>query len=207
MFSYCTIIMNFGKKKAWKKKNQIWAGSSLEKSIKFTLYLLAWLASLWFLSKFTVTSCQLFSRYTNFIPTVFFGLEGYPITRSLKVGSLSLTNHGKSLPLLGWDGHREGTVWPGTARRLSSICLCFYLGHSIRAKDIPKSNAWWAFPGGSVVKNMPANAGDGGSIPGLGRSPGGGNGNPLQYSCLGNPMGRGAWWAAVHGVTKKSNMT
>ena len=45
-------------------------------------------------------------------------------------------------------------------------------------------------------------AGDMGSIPGWGRSPGGGNGNPLQYSCLGNPMHRGAWWAAVHGITK-----
>ena len=54
-----------------------------------------------------------------------------------------------------------------------------------------------------VVRNPPANAGDirdAGLIPGVGRSPGGGNGNPLQYSCLGNPMGRGAWWAIVHGV-------
>ena len=58
------------------------------------------------------------------------------------------------------------------------------------------------FPGGAVVKNLPANAGDPGSIPGSGRSLGDGNGNPLQYSCLGNPMDRGAWWAAVHGVTK-----
>jgi len=61
------------------------------------------------------------------------------------------------------------------------------------------------FPGGSVVKNPPANAGDAGDvglIPGLGRSPGEGNGNPLQYSCLENPMDRGAWWATVHGVTK-----
>ena len=48
------------------------------------------------------------------------------------------------------------------------------------------------FPGGSVVKNLPANAGDTGSIPGSGRSPGGEHGNPLQYSCLGNPMDRGA---------------
>ena len=56
-----------------------------------------------------------------------------------------------------------------------------------------------------VVKNPPANAGDirdAGSIPGSGRSPGGGHGNPLQYSCLGNPMDRGAWLATVHGVTK-----
>ena len=56
------------------------------------------------------------------------------------------------------------------------------------------------FPGGSVVKNLPANAGDSGSIPGLGKSPGKGNGNPLQYSCLGNPMDRRAWWATVHGA-------
>ena len=51
------------------------------------------------------------------------------------------------------------------------------------------------FPSGSVVKNLPANAGDAGSISGLGRSPGGGHGNPLQYSCLKNPMDRGAWQA------------
>ena len=58
------------------------------------------------------------------------------------------------------------------------------------------------FPGDSVVKNPPANAGDAGSIPGSGRSPGGGNGNPLQCSCLENSMDRGAWQATVHGVTK-----
>ena len=58
------------------------------------------------------------------------------------------------------------------------------------------------FPGGSVVKKLPANAGDVGSIPGLGRCPGEVNGNPLQYSCLGNPMDRGAWWATVNGVAK-----
>ena len=60
------------------------------------------------------------------------------------------------------------------------------------------------FPGGASVKNLPAIAGDirdMGSIPGLGRSPGGGHGNPLQYSCLENPMDRGAWWATVHRVT------
>ena len=63
------------------------------------------------------------------------------------------------------------------------------------------------FPGGSVVKNLPANAGDTGLIPGSGRSPGEGNGNPLQYSCLGNPMDRGAWRAAVHEIIKELNMT
>ena len=63
------------------------------------------------------------------------------------------------------------------------------------------------FPGGSVVKHSPANVGDSGLIPGSGRSPGEGNGNPLQYSCLGNPTGRGAWWATVHGVSKESETT
>ena len=59
-----------------------------------------------------------------------------------------------------------------------------------------------AFPGGKVVKNPPANAGDLVSIPESGRSPGGENGNSLHYSCLENPMDREAWWATVYGVTK-----
>ena len=58
------------------------------------------------------------------------------------------------------------------------------------------------FPGEAVIKNPPANAGDMGSISGSGSSPGEGNGNPLQDSCLENPMDRGAWRATVHGVTK-----
>ena len=61
------------------------------------------------------------------------------------------------------------------------------------------------FPGGSVVKNPPANTGDVDLIPGSGRSFGRGNSNPLQYSCLGNPMDRGAWPAAVHGVTRSEH--
>ena len=63
----------------------------------------------------------------------------------------------------------------------------------------------WSRRDPQMVKNPPANAGhirDAGLIPGLGRSPGGGHGNPLQYSGLENPMNRGAWWATVHGVTK-----
>ena len=58
-----------------------------------------------------------------------------------------------------------------------------------------------------VVKNLPANVRDSGSIPGLGRSPGEGNGNPLQYLCLGNPMHREAWQAVVHGVAKELDRT
>ena len=53
-----------------------------------------------------------------------------------------------------------------------------------------------------MIKNLPANAGDASLIPGSGRCPGEGNGNPLQYSCLGNPKDRRAWWATVHGVAK-----
>ena len=60
----------------------------------------------------------------------------------------------------------------------------------------------WRFPGGSDGKESACNTGDPVSIPGSGRSPGGRNGNPLQYSCLENSMDRGAWWATVHGVSK-----
>ena len=73
--------------------------------------------------------------------------------------------------------------------------------------DLDKWMMTWGLPvvnGGSVV-NPPTDAGDTGdvgSVPVLGRSPEEGNGNPLQYSCLGNPIDRGSWWAAVHGVAK-----
>ena len=63
------------------------------------------------------------------------------------------------------------------------------------------------FPGGSVAKNPSANAGDLGLNPGLRRSLGEGDGNPLQYSCLGNPMDKGAWWATVHRAAKESDTT
>ena len=66
------------------------------------------------------------------------------------------------------------------------------------------------FLDGTVVKNLPANTGNAGdlvSISWLGRSPGGGNGNPLQYSCLKNSMDRGAWWATAHRVAKELDMT
>ena len=66
-------------------------------------------------------------------------------------------------------------------------------GESERDKGLP----WWL-----SGKESPASAGDAGSVPELGRSPGEGNGNPLQYYCLGDPLERGAWWVIVHGVTK-----
>ena len=62
------------------------------------------------------------------------------------------------------------------------------------------------FPGGTTVKNLPANEGDADSIPRSERAPGGRHGNPLQYSCLENPKARGAWQAIVHGISK-SDMT
>ena len=62
-------------------------------------------------------------------------------------------------------------------------------------------------PGGSVVKNQPSNEGDTCSIPGSERPPGEGNGNPLQYFCLGNPKDIGAWWVRVHGVAKEPDTT
>ena len=72
-------------------------------------------------------------------------------------------------------------------------------------KFAKRSESGWGVPGGVVVENLPANEGDArdvGSIPGLGKSPGGGNGNLLQYSCLENSMDKGVWRATVHGVAK-----
>ena len=72
-------------------------------------------------------------------------------------------------------------------------------GLCLRFEGVPVKRG---FPGGSVVKNLPVNAGDSGLVPGSGRSSGGGNGSPLQYSCLENLIDKGAWWATVHGVAK-----
>ena len=69
-------------------------------------------------------------------------------------------------------------------------------GHDLATKQL------WGFSGCSVVKNLPANPEDPGSIPESRGPPGGGNGNPLQCSCLESPMDRRAWWDTVHGVTK-----
>ena len=99
---------------------------------------------------------------------------------------------------------------------MAGVWLClldishYGCGHLATLSEIPGFKymyfkAPW-LPTWQSVKNLPANAGDtgdSGSIPGLGRSPGGGNGNPLQYSCLGNPTDRGAWWAIVHVVMKR----
>ena len=78
------------------------------------------------------------------------------------------------------------------------------LGLSLEGTEGEKDEG---FPGGSVVKHPSANAGDTGSIPGLGRSPGAGNGSPLQYSCLENPMDRGASCTTAHRAAKESDRT
>ena len=69
------------------------------------------------------------------------------------------------------------------------------------------TNHTQGFPNGSVVKKLPADAGGAGSVPGMGRSPGEGSSNALQYSCLGNPMDGGAYRVTVHGVAKESDTT
>ena len=79
----------------------------------------------------------------------------------------------------------------------------FFLTASVKRVTIGLTNSISVFPGGSVVKNLPANAGDPGLIPGSGRSPGEGNGYLLQYSCLENSMDREAWQATVHTVAKR----
>ena len=93
---------------------------------------------------------------------------------------------------LGWqvgrigEGGQDRAIWEYCFGHLESEICVEHLGRN------------WGLPGGSVVKNPPANAGNNrSSIPGSGRFPGEGNGNPLQYSCLENPMNRRAWWAIV----------
>ena len=88
--------------------------------------------------------------------------------------------------------------WDFQKRGRKKNCLLSYIFH-LHIKR--------GFPGGSVVKNLPAKAGDSGSIPGSGKSPGEGNGNQLQYPWLKNSMVSGAWQATVHGVAKELDMT
>ena len=79
-------------------------------------------------------------------------------------------------------------AWQATVHGVARV------GHDLETETPPcQLGSHRHLPGGSVERNLPANAGDTGPIPGSGRSPGEGNGNPLQYSCLGNPMDTGAW--------------
>ena len=89
--------------------------------------------------------------------------------------------------------------------QMASVYSLFFFFRSVGTLNWPVYSDHPGFPGGTVIKSLPADAGDArdvGSIPVLGRSPGVGNGRPLQYSCLGNPIDRWAWWTAVHRVQK-----
>ena len=106
------------------------------------------------------------------------------------------------------EGWLRAKHW-ARAQEVSEALFLFSAAHSafpqMSSCSFSHLTSTKGFPGGSVVKNLPASAGDEGdmgSIPGSGRSPGGGNGNPLQYSCLENSMDRGAWQGTVHGVTQ-----
>ena len=110
--------------------------------------------------------------------------------------------HWASLPsFLKWRYFYAEIISTGIQNKLIYIKLFHYLNEQKERIHIIIAFLW-GFPGGSDGKESACNAGDQDSIPGWGRSPGGGNGNPLQYSCLENPMDRGVWWATVHGVAK-----
>ena len=100
-------------------------------------------------------------------------------------------------------------IFPTQGSNLSLLHLLHWQVDSLPLSHLKSRHLFLVsgFPGGSVIKNLPARVGDMGSIPGSGRSPEEENDNPLQYSCLENGMDRGAWRATAHGVTKESDMT
>ena len=110
-----------------------------------------------------------------------------------------LRSHSTALVLLKVSIHRQ--PWNRGSWRPLMAAVGIQRGAGSRGTQPPSLNLK-GFPSGSVVKNLPANAGDSGSTPGLGRCPGEGNDNTSQYSCLENPKDREAWWATIHGVVK-----
>ena len=120
------------------------------------------------------------------------------------------------LPLCGWCGnlwwylsYSKHLILDCIIVTCINICILKKWNHFLHITYLKiffaRAHYFLGFPSGSAGKNPPAKAGDArdmGLIPGLGRSTGEGNGNPLQYSCLENPMDRGTWWAIVHGVAK-----
>ena len=143
-----------------------------------------------------------------------------PMTQGGKESNCNAEHTGNTSLIPGWGrSHREGNgnwfqypclkiPWmeeSGRPQPIGSQRVRHDWVTSLTLSEISQGS-----PGGSVVENLPDNTGATGvvsSIPGSRRSPGGGNGNPLQYSHLENPMDRGAWWATAHGVTKESDMT
>ena len=107
------------------------------------------------------------------------------------------------LPSMGL--HRVDHDWGDLAAAAAAAAASFCVEISILIDSYwyrYKYRYTWDFPGGAVIRNMPANEADSGSTPELGRFPGGGDGKSLQYSCLENPMDKEAWWATVCGVAK-----
>ena len=128
------------------------------------------------------------------------------LSRSSHVQLCEMAAH-QAPPSLGfsWQEYWSGLSFPPLMDHILSelftmICLSWIAQHSMVHSfiELPKELCMMTL----VVKNLPANAGDSGSIPGSGRSPGEGDDNPLQYCSLENPMDRGAWKATVHGATK-----
>ena len=103
--------------------------------------------------------------------------------------AIKIVKNNSSYPWAKDDGHFSTKI-DTSSSKLSSIFI-----YEVNKEDK-------GFPGGSDGKESACNAGDLGSVPGLGRSPGGGHGNPLQYSCLENPMDGGVRWATIHGVAE-----
>ena len=99
-----------------------------------------------------------------------------------------------------WSRNPSRTPYYIQLSCLLRLLLVVTVSHTLLFRD--DLDSFGGFPGGSEVKESACNEGDVGSVPGFGRSPGEGNGNPLQYSCQENLMDGGAWWATVHGVAK-----
>ena len=113
-----------------------------------------------------------------------------------------------------WGSRSMGTIFPTAFVHSLSLCHSLVILTAFWTFSLLLYLLWWSrWCSGSTwitVKNLPAKAGDArdaGSISGSGRSPGGGNDNPFQHSCLENPMDSGAWWAIIHGVAKESDTT
>ena len=127
------------------------------------------------------------------------------ILLSCLLGSVLPSNPGRDLP-----GRHIPLNSASFFHRIFSCSFASLFSPLVGARVIESGsaiNAVRGLPQWLSGKESACNAGDPGSIPGAGKSPGGGYGNPLQYSCLENPMDRGAWWATVHGVTTESDMT
>ena len=165
----------------------------------------------------TPSSCVCQTAFTGSLLTLITHLSDSSCDRSSPRGDPSQTtrnflSHFKDISLIS----ESSSIWenptPNCCRRIFQVNICrlyfFHLSNWQRLKDLIIPNGDKAqplgFPGGSDSTESACSAGDLSSIPGSGRSPGEWNGNPLQYSCLGNPMDRGVWWATIQEVTKRT---